>query len=78
MEDSIKEISDILNNQLGEDIDDSAVKDLAGLIKKCEDCIINIDSVQHTINLARTGDYGVLIPPKISKRLLKVLELDEE
>lgn len=78
MEDNIKKISDILNNQLGEDIDESMVNDLAGLIKQCEDCIINIDSVQHTINLARTGDYGVLIPQKVSKRLLKVLELDEE
>ena len=78
MEDNIKKISDILNNQLGEDIDESMVNDLAGLIKQCEDCIINIDSVQHTINLARTGDYGVLIPPKVSERLLKVLDLDEE
>lgn len=78
MEDNIKKISDILNNQLGEDIDESMVNDLAGLIKQCEDCIINIDSVQHTINLARTGDYGVLIPQKVSERLLKVLELDEE
>lgn len=78
MEDNIKKISDILNNQLGEDIDESMVNDLAGLIKQCEDCIINIDSVQHTINLARTGDYGVLIPQKVSERLLKVLDLDEE
>ena len=78
MEDNIKKISDILNNQLGEDIDESMVNDLAGLIKQCEDCIINIDSVQHTINLARTGDYGVLIPKKVSKRLLKVLDLEEE
>ena len=78
MKDNIKKISDILNNQLGEDIDESMVNDLAGLIKQCEDCIINIDSVQHTINLARTGDYGVLIPQKVSERLLKVLELDEE
>ena len=78
MEDNIKKISDILNNQLGEDIDESMVNDLAGLIKQCEDCIINIDSVQHTINLARTGDYGVLIPQKVSERLLKVLELDDE
>ena len=78
MEDNIKKISDILNNQLGEDIEESMVNDLAGLIKQCEDCIINIDSVQHTINLARTGDYGVLIPQKVSERLLKVLELDDE
>lgn len=78
MEDSIKKISEILNNQLGEDIDDSMVNDLAGLVKQCEDCIVNIDSVKQTINIARTGDYGVLIPPKVSKRLLKILDLDEE
>lgn len=77
MEDNIKKISDILNKQLGEDIDESTINDLAGLIKQCEDCIINIDSIQHTIKLARTGDYGVLIPPKVSERLLKVLDLDE-
>jgi hypothetical protein len=78
LEDSIKKISDILSSQLGEDIDENTVNDLAGLIKQCEDCIINVDSVQQTINLARTGDYGVLIPPKVSKRLFKVLDLDEE
>ncbi len=78
MEDSIKKISEILNNQLGEDIDDSMVNDLAGLVKQCEDCIVNIDSVKQTINIARTGDYGVLIPPKVSERLLKILDLDEE
>lgn len=78
MDDNIKKISNILNNQLGEDLDENTVKDLADLIKQCEDCIVNVDSIQQTINLARTGDYGVLIPPKVSKRLFKVLGLDEE
>jgi len=78
MEDSIKKLTDLLNNKLGEDIDDSTVNDLAGLIKQCEDCIINVDSVKHTINLARTGDFEVLIPQSVSKRLFEALGLDEE
>lgn len=78
MEDSIKKLSDILNNKLGEDIDENTVNDLAGLIQQCEDCIVNVDSVKHTINLARTGDFDVLIPQNVSKRLFKALGLDEE
>lgn len=77
MENSIKILSDILNNKLGEDIDENAVDDLAGLIKKCEDCIMDVDSIQQTIKLARTGDFEVLIPKNVSKRLFKKLGLEE-
>ena len=78
MEDSIKVLSDLLNNKLSEDIDNTSVEDLATLIKKCEDCIVDVDSIQQTIKLARTGDFEVLIPQNVSKRLFKALGLDEE
>ncbi len=39
---------------------------------------MDIDTIQQTIKLVRTGDFEVLLPPSVSKRLLKVLDLDEE
>jgi hypothetical protein len=77
MEDNIKVLSDILNNKLSEDIDETTIEDLAGLIKKCEDCIVDVDSIQQTIKLARTGDFEVLIPQIVSKRLFKKLGLED-
>jgi len=77
MEDHNKEFSDILNNKLGEDIDNSTVQDLADHIKKCEDCKVDVDTIQQTVKLVRMGDYEVLIPPNVSKRLFKVLGLEE-
>ena len=77
MEDKIKILSEILINKLGEDIDNSTVQELADHIKKCEDCKVDIDTIQQTIKIARTGDFEVLLPPSVSKRLFKVLDLDE-
>jgi len=77
MEDHNKELSDILNNKLGEDIDNSTVQDLADHIKKCEDCMVDVDTIQQTVKLVRMGDFEVLIPPNVSKRLFKVLGLEE-
>ena len=73
-----KRLIDILNNKLSEDIDNNMVQEIADYIKKCEDCKMDVDTIQQTIKLARTGDFEVLIPPGVSKRLLKVLGLDEE
>ena len=77
MEDHNKKLSDILNNKLSEDIDNSTVQELADHIKQCEDCKVDIDTIRQTIKLVRTGDFEVLIPPNVSKRLFKVLNLDE-
>ena len=38
---------------------------------------MNVDTIQQTIKLVRTGDFEVLLPPSVSKRLFKVLDLDE-
>jgi len=46
--------------------------------KKCEDCKVDVDTIQQTVKLVRIGDFEVLIPPNVSKRLFKVLGLDEE
>ena len=73
-----KRLTDILNNKLSEDIDNNIVQEIADYIKKCEDCKMDVDTIQQTIKLARTGDFEVLIPPGVSKRLFKVLGLDEE
>ena len=73
-----KRLTDILNNKLSEDIDNNMVQEIVDYIKKCEDCKIDVDTIQQTIKLARTGDFEVLIPPGVSKRLFKVLGLDEE
>lgn len=78
MADNDKILSDILNNKLGEDIDDNTIQELADHIKKCEDCKMDVDTIQQTIKLVRTGDFEVLLPPSVSKRLFKVLDLDEE
>ena len=78
MVDKDKILSDILSNKLGEDIDNHTVQELADLIKQCEDCKVDIDTIQQTIKLVRTGDFEVLIPPSVSKRLFKVLDLDED
>ena len=71
------ELFDILNNKLGEDIDNTTVQDLADHIKKCEDCKIDVDTIQQTIKIVRSGDFEVLLPQNVSKRLFKVLGLDE-
>ena len=73
-----KRLTDILNNKLSEDIDNNMVQEIAEYIKKCEDCKMDVDTIQQTVKLARIGDFEVLIPPGVSKRLFKVLGLDEE
>ncbi len=78
MVDNNKILSDILNNKLSEDIEDDAVQELADHIKKCEDCKMDVDTIQQTIRLARSGDFDILLPQNVSKRLFKVLGLDEE
>ncbi len=78
MADNDKILSDILSNKLGEDIDNNTIKALADHIKQCEGCKMDIDTIQQTIKLVRTGDFEVLLPPSVSKRLLKVLDLVEE
>ena len=78
MVDNNKILSDILNNKLSEDIEDDVIQELADHIKKCEDCKMDVDTIQQTIKLVRRGDFEVLIPPSVSKRLFKVLGLDEE
>ena len=77
MEDHNKILSDILNNKLSEDIEDDVVQELADHIKQCEDCKVDVDTIQQTIKLVRTGDFEVLIPRNVSKRLFKVLNLDK-
>jgi len=72
------ELLDILNNKLGEDIDNTTVQDLANHIKKCEDCKMDVDTIQQTIKIVRSGDFEVLLPQNVSKRLFKVLGLDEK
>ena len=71
------ELLDILNNKLGEDIDITTVQDLADHIKKCEDCKMDVDTIRQTIKIVRSGDFEVLLPQNVSKRLFKVLGLDE-
>ena len=78
MVDNNKILSDILYNKLSEDIEDDAVQELADHIKKCEDCKMDVDTIQQTIKLARSGDFEVLLPRSVSKRLFKVLGLDAE
>ena len=78
MVDNDKILSNILNNKLGEDIDDNTIQELADHIKQCEECKVDVDTIQQTIKLVRTGDFEVLLPPSVSKRLFKVLDLDEE
>ena len=72
-----KKLFDILNNKLGEDIDNNTIQDLAEHIKKCEDCKMDVDTIQQTIKIVRSGDFEVLLPQNVSKRLFKVLGLDE-
>lgn len=78
MADNDKILSDILNNKLGEDIDNNTIQELADHIKQCEDCKMDVDTIQQTIKLIRTGDFEVLLPPSVAKRLFKVLDLDEQ
>jgi hypothetical protein len=76
MVDNNKILSDILNNKLSEDIEDDVIQELADHIKKCEDCKMDVNTIQQTIKLVRRGDFEVLIPSSVSKRLFKVLGLD--
>ncbi|NHZ86516.1 MAG: hypothetical protein GWP19_11660 [Planctomycetia bacterium] len=77
MIDNDKILSDILKNKLSDDIDNNTVQELADHIKECEDCKMDVDTIRQTVKLVRTGDFEVLLPPSVSKRLFKVLDLDE-
>jgi len=76
MADHSKEIANILKIKLGETIDNSTVDELVDYIKSCEDCKVDIDTIQQTIKLVRTGDFEYLLPQSVSERLLKVLDLE--
>ena len=78
MADHSKEIANILKIKLGETIDNSTVHELADYIKSCEDCKVDIDTIQQTIKIVRTGDFEYLIPKNVSKRLFKALNLEKE
>ena len=77
MIDNDKILSDILKNKLSDDIDNNTIQELADHIKECEDCKMNVDTIRQTVKLVRTGDFEVLLPPSVSKRLFKVLDLDQ-
>ncbi len=77
MIDNDKILSDILKNKLSDDIDNNTVQELADHIKECENCKMDVDTIRQTVKLVRTGDFEVLLPPSVSKRLFKVLDLDE-
>jgi len=78
MVDHNKELSDILNTKLGEDIDGDIVQELANHIKQCQDCKVDVDTIQQTIRIVRSGDFEYLIPKNVSKRLFKALDLKKE
>ena len=78
MTDNDKILEDILQNKLSEDINNTTVQELVDYIKQCKDCIVDVDTIQQTIKLARTGDFEYLIPQNVSKRLLIALGLNEE
>ena len=77
MEDHDKILSDILSKKLSDDIDSNTIQELADHIKQCEDCKVDVDTIQQTIKLVRTGDFEVLLPLNISKRLFKILNLEK-
>ena len=78
MIDNDKILEDILQNTLGEDINNDTIQELADHIKQCKDCIVDVDTIQQTIKLARIGDFEYLIPQNVSKRLLKILDLEDK
>ena len=78
MVDHNKELSDILNTKLGEDIDSDIVSELADHIKQCQDCKVDVDTIQQTIKIVRIGDFEYLIPKNVSKRLFQALNLEKE
>ena len=78
MEDHDKILSDILSKKLSDDIDNNTIQELADHIKQCEDCKVDVDTIQQTIKLVRTGDFEYLIPQNVSERLFKILDLDEK
>ena len=78
MEKHNKILIDKLQSQLGSDIDNNLVKELADHIKECEDCMTNVDSIQQTIDMIKLGDYDMLLPREVSKRLFKALDLEKK
>ena len=78
MADHSKEIANILKIKLGETIDNSTVDELVDYIKSCEDCKVDIDTIQQTIKLVRIGDSEYLIPKNVSRRLFKALDLEKK
>ncbi len=69
----IKQICDFM----GEDIDSPVCQEVADHLKMCPACRVNFDTVKKTVTLCRDLDEEKKMPADVSKRLFKVLNLDE-
>lgn len=72
-----KSIRHLIEEHLGEDYDAELIDDVAKHLDECPDCKVYINSVHETIELYRETDSRVELPEKISKRLIKVLKLED-
>jgi len=72
-----KSVKHLIEEQFGEDYDAELIQEVAKHLKDCPDCKIYIDSVQETIELYRETENKQDLPESISKRLIKVLKLED-
>ncbi len=70
-------ITQLVEEQLGRDIDSELISDLAIHMEECPECKIYVDSVKQTIKLYRVTKEEQSIPDDVSNRLFKVLNLNK-
>ncbi len=64
-----------VQEQLGKDIDQTILEDVAKHMEECPDCKIYVDSVQETVKIYKVTESEQTIPNEVSDRLFKVLNL---
>ncbi|MDP7036902.1 MAG: hypothetical protein QF453_03115 [Candidatus Marinimicrobia bacterium] len=69
-------IIQLVQKQLGKDVDAEVIAEVSLHMKDCPDCHIYLDSFKQTINLIKNIDVNTNLPIEVEKRLYKTLKLE--
>jgi len=69
-------IMNLVQDQLGKNVNAELIDEVAKHMKKCPECNIYVDSVHQTIKLIRNIDAHNSLPNGVEKRIYKTLKLE--
>ncbi|MBT3251292.1 MAG: hypothetical protein HN729_09250 [Candidatus Marinimicrobia bacterium] len=73
-----KEITHLICEQMGGDIDKQACEELQRYMEECPDCKVYFDSVTKVVKMYRKCDEEQDVPEDVTNRLFKVLNLKKK